>query len=326
MNKDRLQELIYKFHFRILTSDEKKEFEHMLKESSDARKKFHEWNTVNQAFDAMSIHKERLIIPVEEAQVTKRRSTFRAKIINMVAMLAIPLLAAAIYLYIDKQDDILVTYNEVSCTHAKVVTIKLSDGSTVYLYSGSTLKYPSQFIDNVRSVNLVGEATFEVESAPETPFFVETVDGSKIKAYGTKFNVCSYEQDSVTSIYLEHGAIDFESDLLDKPVPVKPDYRIDYMRKTNRYSISEDKADKYNARENGILLFQKTPLKEIVVKLSRVHDIDIEIEDEAIGNYPFTASFDDESIYQILSMLKKSSPDLQWRKVENENKIIITKN
>lgn len=325
MNSDRLEELIYKFHFRILTSEEKDEFEYMLKMSADAREKFHNWNKLNQAFDTISIHKERVVLPIEEKHVLNRKSSVGSGIIKVAAMLAIPLLAAVVYLFINRQGETPITYNEVSCAQAKVVTLTLSDGSIVHLYSGSTLKYPSQFTEDSRIVNLEGEATFEVESAKDRPFFVETVDGSKVKAYGTKFNICSYKQDSVTSVFLEHGIVDFESSNLEKPVTIKPDFRMDYIRDTNQYSISLDRADKYIARERGILLFQKTPLNEIVAKLSRVHNIKIELKDSTIGNYPFTASFKDESIYQIMNMLKKSSPDLYWEKNENENKIIIMK-
>lgn len=326
MNNERLEELIYKFQFKLLNAQEKEEFENILKLSADARKIFHDWNIVNQALDSLSIHKERIVIPIENTGESFVKSTVLHRIVSIAAILTLPLLVATILLFVNKQEDMSICYNEISCTKASVVSVSLSDGSIVHLYSGSTLRYPSHFDEDVRTVNLVGEATFEVQSDLERPFYVETVDKSKVKAYGTKFNVCSYEKDSVTSVFLEHGAVDFESPNLKDAVIIKPNTRVDYIRTTNKYTVSAESADKYLAREQGILLFQKTPLKEIITTLSRVYDINIDLQDEELADYPFTASFKDESIYQIMNMLKKSSPDLKWVKVEHANKIIIMRN
>ncbi len=325
MNNERFEELLYKFQFKLLNTEEKEEFELILKSSEEARKVFHDWNVVNQAFDVLSTYKKQSVIPVESTPHPAKKS-FIHHLIKIAAVLAIPLLAITIVLFVNKQNNVLTSYNEVSCVKGSVVSINLSDGSVVHLYSGSTLRYPNQFTGDVRLVNLVGEATFDVQSNREKPFYVETIDNSRIKAYGTKFNVCGYERDSLTSVYLEHGAIDFESPNLDNPVVIKPRTRIDYMRTANTYRISEEDPDKYLARENGVLLFLKAPLREITTTLSRVYDIDIEIKDDALRDVPFTASFKDESIYQIMNMLKKSSPDLKWKKEETANKIVITKN
>jgi ferric-dicitrate binding protein FerR (iron transport regulator) len=326
MNNERFEELLYKFQFKLLSTEEKEEFELILKSSEEARKMFHDWNVVNQAFDVLSTYKEQSVIPVGEAKHSAQKHSLIYHLIKIAAVLAIPLLAISIILFVNKQNNVLTSYNEVSCVKGSVVSINLSDGSVVHLYSGSTLRYPTQFTGDIRSVNLVGEATFEVQSNKEKPFYVETIDNSKIKAYGTKFNVCGYERDSLTSVYLEHGAVDFESPNLENPIVIKPQTRIDYMRTTNKYRISEESPDKYLARENGVLLFLKAPLQEITTTLSRVYDIDIEIKDDALKNVPFTASIKDESIYQIMNMLKKSSPDLKWKKEETTNKIVITKN
>jgi transmembrane sensor len=42
--------------------------------------------------------------------------------------------------------------------------LKLSDGTSVWLNSGSSIKYPDRFVGNKRIVELKGEAYFEVES------------------------------------------------------------------------------------------------------------------------------------------------------------------
>src|SRR5690606_15615248 len=72
-------------------------------------------------------------------------------------------------------------------------TLRLADGTTVWLNSGSTLTFPVAFAENTRSVYLEGEAYFDVQSKitknhQKTPFYVQTQE-QRIEVKGTRFNV-----------------------------------------------------------------------------------------------------------------------------------------
>jgi len=81
--------------------------------------------------------------------------------------------------------------------------VTLPDGSNVRLNAGSTITYSQEFD---RTVNLDGEACFDVESNPEVPFIVKTKDVA-IQVTGTIFNVRSYPTDEWVETMLASGVV-----------------------------------------------------------------------------------------------------------------------
>ena len=320
MDKEKFEKLIFKFHNKELSSEEKVEFESFLSSSDEARKIFHQWNLVYKASEALSINKEIPEIPFSLRE--KKTINWRRWLANSAAIITIPLILGFTYLLIDKYKTGPVVYNEVAATNAKVVNISLPDGSKVSLYAGSTLKYPDRFSDEERLVILDGEGTFEVKSNPKNPFYVETTDGTRVKAYGTKFSVRDYDADNTIQVYLERGIVDFNSPRLNHPITMKPDTRLVFNKTDRKYTISNSTPNEYDAYEQGILLFNNRPLEEVVQKLNRVYGVDIVIQDESLKEYRFTATIKDESIYQIMNMLSLSTPQLEWKR--QGQKIILT--
>jgi transmembrane sensor len=82
--------------------------------------------------------------------------------------------------------------------------LTLSDGTTVWLNNGATLKYPSSFEADNRTVYLTGEAYFEVSHESGRPFYVRT-DNGIVKEYGTSFNVNATAHS--TTVTLVEGSI-----------------------------------------------------------------------------------------------------------------------
>lgn len=324
INRSKIENLISKFYAQSLTFDEKIEFEQLLQSSEEVRKSLREADFLDRLMKTVPLY-----LPENGKKTVETKTKIKriyAYVVNIAAITLIPLLAISIYLLFGKlKEDQPPKLSQVSCLNGKVVQVKLPDGTNVHLYSESKLLYSSVFEGREREVILDGEATFDVVSDKERPFYVAMANGYRVKAYGTKFNISGYEGDSIISVYLEHGAVDFESEKLESPIILNPSEKINYNRNTNKYQISKELPDSYNARESGILLFRKTPLKDITSKLSKVYNIEIELADPYIGEYPFTATFKDESISQIMAMLQKSSPDICWKKNDSGTKIIIEK-
>ena len=80
----------------------------------------------------------------------------------------------------------------------------LTDGSTVWLQSGSTLAYDSSFGAESRNVKLRGEGFFDIAKDPERPFTVE-VEGLRIRVHGTKFNVNTSHEERTVAVSLVEG-------------------------------------------------------------------------------------------------------------------------
>lgn len=77
----------------------------------------------------------------------------------------------------------------------------LEDGTKVWLNASTHLSYPEQFASNNRTVQLEGEAYFEVAKDANRPFRIQS-KGTTIEVLGTSFNVQSYAE-KVSTVLVE---------------------------------------------------------------------------------------------------------------------------
>ncbi|MFD1628241.1 FecR family protein [Pseudopedobacter beijingensis] len=84
--------------------------------------------------------------------------------------------------------------------------VVLSDGTKVWLNAGSSFKYPGLFNGDIRKVELLGEAYFEVAKDRNKPFIVVS-DGQEVKVTGTSFNVLAYPGENETKTTLVEGEV-----------------------------------------------------------------------------------------------------------------------
>ena len=201
-------------------------------------------------------------------------------------------------------------YNELFAAFGTRSALKLSDGSSVWLNSGSSIKYPDKFIGNNRKVVLKGEAYFEVESDPKKPFIVETSLLS-VKATGTKFNVSGYSSSNVTEITLVSGKVEInpvDNNNNMASTKLEPNQHFSFNKANGTTTIINEDTYKYVSWKDGKLVFRNEPMSSVLERISQVFNIDIEIKGEEIKNYSYRATFQDESLSEILKLLKMSSP------------------
>ena len=94
----------------------------------------------------------------------------------------------------------------VSALRGQQKTLILPDGSTVWLNAASTLAYPVDMTDGARTVELSGEAFFDVAARPSHPFLVRAREMS-IAVLGTRFNVRNYPEEIRSQAMVVSGAI-----------------------------------------------------------------------------------------------------------------------
>lgn len=99
--------------------------------------------------------------------------------------------------------------------------IKLADGTNVWLNTSSSLKYPIEFGDSVRKVELSGEA-FEVSKNEKVPFIVATKEQSAT-VLGTEFNISNYEEQHGVFTTLISGSVEIENSSTKKKIKLSPD-------------------------------------------------------------------------------------------------------
>jgi ferric-dicitrate binding protein FerR (iron transport regulator) len=233
---------------------------------------------------------------------------------KVAAVLLIPLLIAGLWWVLGhglRTSSTPVVYNEAFATFGTRSALKLADGSLVWLNSGSTLKYPDRFNEKQRVVYLKGEAYFEVKSNKSWPFIVQTRN-LQVKATGTKFNVQAFDNDRLTEVSLAEGKVTVDRQGSNgKFIPVsvlKPNQHLEYDNHSGTSKLMNEDAYKYIAWKDGKLIFRNQPLSEVVKKISQLYHVDIELRGKELQEYRYRATFQEESLNEILKLLKLSSP------------------
>lgn len=184
----------------------------------------------------------------------------------------------------------------------------LSDGTTVMLNANSILSYPSQFSGRTRSVVLNGEAFFEVTENKNKPFIVNTDNDIKIKVLGTSFNVKSYPDDENVEAILVSGKVRVIESKDNKEVVLKPSQRATYSKKDDKLSIDIVKTDNFTSWKRGVMVYDETPMSQVISDLKRAYNITIKIKSSSIKSYKYTGVFDNLTIEEVLDLFEISSP------------------
>ncbi|HEY4208926.1 MAG TPA: FecR domain-containing protein, partial [Puia sp.] len=99
-----------------------------------------------------------------------------------------------------------ILYNTIFTPQGGTYAITLSDGTKVWLNTGTSLKYPTAFTGPARSVELKGEAYFEVAPDAVRPFTV-LGGGQTIRVLGTHFNINTYDNEPAVRTTLLQGSV-----------------------------------------------------------------------------------------------------------------------
>lgn len=244
----------------------------------------------------------------------KRKAEAYNLLMRYAAFLAIPLLLATLtlgYLYLNEPEPE-VKYAEVTSTMGTVVRYELPDHSVVWLNSGSKLRYPTVFKKNNRNVELTGEAYFQVEADTERPFYVNTPNGLSVYVYGTQFNVAAYENDDYIETVLEKGKVNVVTPGGQETITLLPGEQLLYDKQTSQ--TVRNQVDVYGkvAWKEGKLIFRNASLEEIIKRLERHFNVDIEFNNNTGKEYTYRATFRTETLTQILDYLAKSA-NLKWK-------------
>jgi len=169
--------------------------------------------------------------------------------------------------------------NKLIVPFGKRSLITLSDGTKVWLNSGSTLSFPPAFRGKTREVNLTGEAFFDVTHNKEKPFYVKT-DAFKMKVYGTRFDVRAYEQDKDYNIVLVEGKVSMNSsnNSRSKEVFLSPNHKATISRGAEDFEISDvDNMETYTSWTEGYLTFSNSDISDLLKQVSRYYNATIEV-------------------------------------------------
>ena len=185
--------------------------------------------------------------------------------------------------------------------NGRMLTVSLSDGSTVKLNSGSEILYPKVFDGDLRECRLYGEAWFEVASDVSRPFIV-TTGNLRTRVLGTSFNIRAYPDERSIEVALAEGIVELEylMEGVREVLTLQPAERAVYSPVDN--SISKDQFDREASLgwKDGIIYFRDAGLDEIVEKLSRWYGVEFYLSRRPRTPLKYTGSFQDKSLVTVL--------------------------
>ena len=234
------------------------------------------------------------------------------------AVLLFPLIGAfIIYLSVVTSDSsgrlsmAAITQNEVNVALGLQLTVVLPDGTRVWLNSGSYFKYPGRFSGMTREVYLRGEGYFEIAENRNRPFIIKT-DGTDIVATGTVVNVLAYPSDGLIEVSLIDGKVALnpssKSNGMIAPIELISGEKVTIREDDSTYIRKPIDPEHVTSWTRGYLVFKNDPFDEIVRKLSRWYNTDIILVDKDLSSYSYSATFLDETLLQVLELLKYSAP------------------
>lgn len=255
-----------------------------------------------------------------KSRIKKNRvGRFKIQIVRYAAMLSLPFLISSFilgYLYWSEPLDEIIRYAEVTAPSGTVIRYELPDRSVVWLNSGTRLRYPINFDANKREVELNGEAYFDVQTNAESPFYVHTKSGMSVYVYGTRFNVNAYSDEPSIETTLEEGKVNVIVPERRAQVILEPGERLTYDKVTHQLQKEQVDVSEKIAWKDGKLMFRNAALTDVLKRLSRHFNVDIELQNKSGKEYRYRATFKDETLPQILDYLSKTA-NMKWEQVSS---------
>lgn len=186
----------------------------------------------------------------------------------------------------------------------KTHSIILSDETKVTLNANSKIIFPSKFEQNVRKVEIHGEAFFEVKKSNIQ--FVVATRGVNIKVYGTKFNVNAYSQDQVEMVLIS-GSVGISING-NPEVILKPNQISVSNLNTKKSIVKEIETNKYTAWLSGYFMYDRDSLTRMLNDMTSWYGVNIVIDNCNFENTLMTGSFDKNSpIEDIITSIEETT-------------------
>lgn len=174
-------------------------------------------------------------------------------------------------------------YNKVNVPRGGEYQLTLSDGSKVQLNSMSSIRFPVQFAQDCRLVELEGEAYFEVSKTGQS-FIVQT-KGMKIEVLGTTFNISAYANEEYQTT-LVSGSVKVQTENGSNRI-LKPSEQACITPGSNQINVRNVDTAFYTSWIHGKINFKDQRLDDIMKTLARWYDMDVVYENEATKELRF---------------------------------------
>lgn len=196
-------------------------------------------------------------------------------------------------------------YNQLIVPKGKRSQLLLSDGTKVWVNSGTKVIYPRVFSEKKREIYVDGEVYLEVTPDVKRPFYVNT-EGFEVKVLGTSFDVFAYKQMPVSRVVLVNGSVEIK-DNHNTQMKMIPNELVEF----NQNSITEKRtvnAADYKAWIDGLMILNGDRLHLLAERLSLLFGTKI-ICDSSLDNEQVYGKLDlRDNLDEIIEYIKLMIP------------------
>ena len=178
----------------------------------------------------------------------------------------------------------------------------LPDSTEVWLNSSSLLRLPTHFAQDIRMVELDGEAYFKVSHNSHKPFIIK-YGSNTAKVLGTELNISNYTgHPSHTT--LVNGSVSVSDNEGWEKTLIPGEQAIIFQGK---HEVKKVDPYYFTAWKDGYFIFHNATLKEIMETISRWYNFDYKFMDKSCAKQTLTARIKKyEDIDKLLNILTKT--------------------
>jgi transmembrane sensor len=174
-------------------------------------------------------------------------------------------------------------FNTISTPRGGQYQLVLPDGSKVWLNATSSIKFPVAFAGNTRTVELTGEAYFEVatlrlRSGQKMPFKVKLANNAEVEVLGTHFNVMAYGEEEAIKTTLLEGSVKVNNGQAgnEQSAILKPGEQVSISHSSQLSQPIPVQTEEVVSWTNGKFHFNNADIKLIMRQIARWYDVEVE--------------------------------------------------
>lgn len=194
-----------------------------------------------------------------------------------------------------------ISFNTIVTPRGGQYQVTLPDGTSVWLNSASSLRYPTLFTGTERHVELNGEAYFEVAKNKNMPFTVEAGEVN-VRVLGTHFNISAYNDEPSSKTTLLEGSVRLTKD--HKQLTILPGQQaVSEYRSRELFTKTVNVEDVVDWK-NGYFSFRKESLASAMRKIARWYDLEVIYEGKISNKLLGGSVLRTGSITEVIKMLE----------------------
>ncbi len=238
-------------------------------------------------------------------QATKSKHVNWLKISLSIASVLLIGLLVSTYLFINKADNIITLKTK----YGQSIEVMLPDSSLVHLNANSSISYNALLFSLNRSVNMTGEAFFDVRKKSSKKFILN-VDDVNVTVLGTRFNVNAYQAKQSIDVVLEEGRIEITMDNAPEVRQIlHPGQKAIIDINKRLLTLSQVASENYSSWKDGVLYFQNNNLADFFSKLERRYGVEFRLDDnELLHQMNISLTIDNDRLDDVLDVVQLTLP------------------